>query len=390
MEPVTAETDSAERRPFLEARPTRRRKALVVVFILIVAGVIVVGSRVFDRKGVGSGSPVDNGAATSVATVQRRTLSTQTQFNGVLGYAGSYTAFAQGRGTVTWLPRPGQVIRNGQVLYEVDGSPIVLLAGSVPAYRTLAAGETSADVTGTDVAQLNHDLVTLGYLPRAEVAGSWSEYSWATTLGVQKLQKRLGMAQTGRLTRSEVVFLPTAARVTTLDTILGAPVRGPVLTATSTARIVSVSVAAGEQSAVKAGDRVTITLPDNRSTPGTVTSVGATTASADGSSANGGSSNSGPVVPVTIALNAPRTTTELDQAPVLVSITNRTVSRVLAVPVTALLALAGGGYAVEVVATDGTHHLEAVTPGLFDDAAGLVQVAGSELAAGQHVVVPGP
>jgi hypothetical protein len=360
------------------------------MFILIVAGVIVAGGGVFDRNRDGSGSPVDNGAPTSLATVQRRTLSTQTQLNGALGYAGSYTAFGQGRGTVTWLPRPGQVIRNGQVLYEVDGSPIVLLAGSVPAYRSLAAGETSADVTGTDVAQLNHDLVTLGYLPRAEVAGPWSEFSWATKLGVQKLQKRLGMAQTGRLTRGEVVFLPTAARVTTLDTILGAPVRGPVLTATSTARIVSVSVAAGEQSAVKAGDRVTITLPDNRRTPGTVTSVGATTASADGSSANGGSSNSGPVVPVTIALNAPGTTPEVDQAPVLVSITNRTVSRVLAVPVTALLALAGGGYAVEVVATDGTHHLEAVTPGLFDDAAGLVQVAGSALAAGQQVVVPGP
>ena len=73
----------------------------------------------------------------------------------------------------------------------------------------------------------------------------------------------------------------------------------------------------------------------------------------------------------------------------LVSITDRTVPNVLAVPVTALLALAGGGYAVEVVADDGTHHLEAVTPGLFDDAAGRVQVSGSELAAGQRVVVPG-
>jgi hypothetical protein len=58
------------------------------------------------------------------------------------------------------------------------------------------------------------------------------------------------------------------------------------------------------------------------------------------------------------------------------------------VPVNALLALASGGYAVEVVAPDGVHHLVAVQLGLFDDTAGLVQVTGSGLAAGQRVVVP--
>jgi hypothetical protein len=385
MPTSTAETDSAERRTVPQARSRRWWAIRVVVIMLIPTGVIVAVATVFDQNRVGSGPGVDNTAATSVATVQRLTLSTRTQFNGTLGYAGSYTVLGQGPGTVTGLPRPGQVIRNGQVLFEVDGAPIVLLRGSVPAYRDLAAGETAADLTGKDVAQLNHDLVTLGYVPHADVDAAWNEFSWATTLGVQRLQKRLGTEQTGRLTRGAVVFLPTAARVTTLSAILGAPVSGPVLTATATARTVSVALAAGEQSEVSAGDRVTITLPDNRATSGTVTSVG-TIATV---SANGGSSNSGPVVPVTIALNDPAATAELDEVAVLVSITDRTVSHVLAVPVTALLALGGSGYAVEVVATDGTHHLEAVTPGLFDDAAGRVQVSGSELAAGQHVVVPG-
>jgi hypothetical protein len=44
---------------------------------------------------------------------------------------------------------------------------------------------------------------------------------------------------------------------------------------------------------------------------------------------------------------------------------------------------------VEIVAGDGTHHLVPVTPGLFDDAAGMVQVSGPSLAAGQRVVVAG-
>jgi hypothetical protein len=79
----------------------------------------------------------------------------------------------------------------------------------------------------------------------------------------------------------------------------------------------------------------------------------------------------------------------VDQAPVQVAISDRTVHDVLAVKVTALVALSGGRYAVEVAAGGGPHHLVPVTPGLFDDAAGMVQVSGPGLAAGQRVVVPG-
>ena len=70
-----------------------------------------------------------------------------------------------------------------------------------------------------------------------------------------------------------------------------------------------------------------------------------------------------------------------------VAITTGSVTNALVVPVDALLARPGGGYAVEVTGPGG-HHLVAVSVGLFDDAAGLVQVSGTGLAAGQHVVVP--
>ena len=71
-----------------------------------------------------------------------------------------------------------------------------------------------------------------------------------------------------------------------------------------------------------------------------------------------------------------------------VTITTGSVANALAVPVDALLAQASGGYAVEVTGAGGHHHLVTVSLGLFDDAAGLVQVTGPGLAAGQHVVVP--
>jgi len=91
---------------------------------------------------------------------------------------------------------------------------------------------------------------------------------------------------------------------------------------------------------------------------------------------------------VQITPTRPADAGSLDQAPVQVAITTATVHHALVVPVNALLALAGGGYAVDVAAADGTHRLVSVSVGLLDNAAGLVQVTGSGLAAGQHVVVP--
>jgi hypothetical protein len=364
--------------------PRRRRGWVIVgvVLVLIMAASAVVVSVVFTngRRG-GSGSVSDNASATSLATVERRSLSTQPQVNGTLGYAGSYTVLGQTPGTVTWLPNAGQIIANGQALYRVDGAPVVLLYGETPAYRALAAR-----TSGADVAQLNLDLVALGYVDSTDVDTAWNEFSRGTTSGVEQLQKHLGIDQTGTLSLGAVVFLPAAARVTTLSATLGGPATGPMMTATSTTRTVSVALDADLQSEIKAGDPVTITLPDNSTTPGTVTAVGAVATVAAN---NSGGSDSSPTVTVTIRPTHQGATGSLDQAPVEVSVTDQTVTDVLAVPVNALLASAGNEYAVEVVAGDGTHQLVRVTPGLFDDALGLVQVSGSGLAAGQRVVVPG-
>jgi hypothetical protein len=358
---------------------------LAVVLLVVAAGAVAVVGGVFDND-QNTGTPTDAGSATSLSTVTRRTLSTRTQLNGTLGYLGSYTVLGRASGTVTWLPRAGQVVRQGQVLYRVDGTPVVLLYGATPAYRALTEGATAAGVSGADVAQLNHDLVAMGYVNAADVGSAWDRFGWATKAGVEKLQDHLGVDRTGRLELGDVVFLPTAARVTALRAALGAPATGPVLQASSTARTVSLALAADLQSEVKQGDRVSVTLPDGDTTPGRVGSVGkVATVAPDG----GGGADTGPTVPVHITLTRPQAGGSLDQAPVLVSVTDRTVRHVLTVKVIALLARSGGGYAVEVVDGDGMHHLVPVTPGLFDDAVGRVQVSGSGLAAGQRVVVPG-
>ena len=67
------------------------------------------------------------------------------------------------------------------------------------------------------------------------------------------------------------------------------------------------------------------------------------------------------------------------------SLTTQSAAGVLAAPISALLALAGGGYAVEVVGPGGTHHLVGVTTGIFTGS--QVQVSGQGIEAGTRVVV---
>jgi len=359
------------------------RSVLAGVVLVVVLAAIVLAVTVPFAGGGGRGSSLDNGSPTSIRRIERTTLTSQTPVSGTLGYEGSWTvsvpstAAFGGTAVYTMLPAPGAVIRRGMRLYAIDGQPVLLLYGSTPAWRDLRLGVSP----GRDVAELNANLRALGY-----GAPPGDSYTSATALAVSRLQRAHGLPQTGSVPLGSVAFEPGALRVTTVASTPGqAVVPGPVLTASSTREDVAVQLDAGQQSDVKVGDRVTVTLPDNSTTPGVVRSVGkvATVAPADESSGA-----SGPTIAVEIRLLDEKAAGGLDQAPVDVSITTGRVANALVVPVESLVALAGGGYAVEEVEPDGTHRLVAVSVGLFDDASGLVQVSGSGLAPGQRIVVP--
>lgn len=292
----------------------------------------------------------------------------------------SATSYA-GSASFTALPSPGRVVQRGQSLYAIDGEPTVLLYGSTSAWRVFRAGMSP----GRDVAELNANLRALGF-----GAPTGDAFTAATGAAISALQQARGLAATGSLALGAVVFEPGPFRVTTVTPTVGGAVQpGPVVTGTSTHQDVSIQLDAAQQSEVEAGDKVSVILPDNSSTPGVVSAVGkvATTPSASDQAEAGGASSS-PTIDVDVRLLHARAAGHLDEAPVEVSITEQSVRNVLAVPVNALVALAGGGYAVEEVEASGLHQLVAVTPGLFDDARGLVQVSGSGLAVGERVVVP--
>jgi HlyD family secretion protein/Putative peptidoglycan binding domain len=392
----------------VDLRPRRRGRrralaaAVVVVVVVVGGGIAVAVSRPWPGP---APAPSPGPDPTSLAPVTRQALAAQTTVSGTLGYAGSYSVFvpagaagsspagstaqAGGGGTFTALPAVGQVVRQGQSLYAVNGAPVTLLYGSVPAYRSLSEG-----MTGIDVRQLNADLVALGEAGRAGLDPDSSYFGPATATALDKLQDRLGLTVTGSLPLGQAAFLPAAARIATVSATLGAPAQpgAAVLQATSTTRQATAEVDATQLPDVTPGAPVSITLPDNQATPGVVTSVGtvaggAPSGSGSSGSGSGGAGSSGASVSVDISLSDPAAAGTLDQAPVEVSITTATVPDALAVPVDALLAQPGG-YAVEVAGADGARHLVTVTLGLFDDAAGLVQVSGPGLAAGQRVVVP--
>lgn len=371
-------TDQASAMPAPPPRPRRWRHWLAgACGLVIVAAVVAWAAGVFDSGHARSAGVTDNAYPTSTTTVRQGTLFSQLSADGTLQYTTSggsdYSVVNQASGTLTSLPRAGRVFSRGQVLYRVSNSPVILLYGNTPVYRSLSEGDK-----GPDVRELNHNLVALGYTTRSEVDGDWDYFGDETRYALEKLQDHLGEDETGELTEGQAVFLPGQLRVTTVNATLGtgAGAGAAVMQATSTSRQVVVNLDASEQSEVKTGDRVQITLPAGNVTPGVVSGIGTV--------ASGGSN---PTLSIYITLKHPRAAGRLDQAPVTVQITTAKIKHALIVPVDALLALSGGGYAVETVGAAGVHKLVAVSLGSFDDAAGTMQVTG-DLTAGQRIVVP--
>jgi len=388
------------------AGPRRRRRRLALVLVVVLAAGAAAGITYAVVAGGGGDSTTASGAPTSLATVARTDLVATASYDGTLTYANSRALSASGQGVVTSVPMPGATIVAGQQLFSVNEAPTFLMYGQVPMYRTLQAGVAD----GADVAQLQADLHALGYDPDGMTIDN--TFTTATTDAVNAWKAAVGLPQDGTVTPAEVSFQRGPLHVEATDLTVGQNVTGNagVLTVTDLSRVVTVQLQSSDAAIAHPGDTVSVALPNGTSVPGTVLSVGQTataatsstggtgtsgTGGAGGASTSGGTVNeNGPstttssaTVNVTIVMNQPGAAGNFDTAPVTVAFTQQRARGVLAVPVTALLALTGGGYAVQVADPSGATHLAAVTPGLFA-ANGLVQVSGAGVSAGTRVVVP--
>ena len=346
----------------------------VVVGAGAMAALVLVASAAWalSTSSSSEGGEEGEGATKATVAVARRDLVERETFDGTLGYADGRIVTSGAGGTVTWLPREGAVVKHGEALYEVDERPVTLLYGSVPAWRTLRAGVDE----GADVRQLEQNLVTLGYDRGGEIEVD-DEWDWATTAAVKRWQEDAGITEDGVVDLGEVVFLPGARRVGAAKTTVGARAGAgaPVLETSSTKRIVTVQLDARRQSLVAEGDEVLVELPDGRRMTGRVARVGKVARASDDGVAT---------IEVEISVPSGRAG-RLDRAPAEVAIAKERRKNVLTVPVSALLAQAGGGYAVEVDDGD-SRRIVPVETGL--SANGYVEIAGREIAEGMKVAVP--
>jgi peptidoglycan hydrolase-like protein with peptidoglycan-binding domain len=313
---------------------------------------------------------------TSTATVKRTNLATSVLTAGTLGYAAARPLTNQLSGTYTFLPKAGKAIRRGGVLYRVDNQPVVALRGRVPAWRPMGPGITP----GPDVSELQANLIALGYADGL-LSSPTGIYDLATDDAVQRWQAAVGANVTGQVALGQVIFTPTVLRVGALNAAPGqsaTPGQAP-YQVTTARRVVSVPVTPALPP-VAAGDRVTIVLPSLARISGRVVSVRPLSAG-QGSTRRGSHATS----VITVTPDRPGRTGTASGVPVQVSLTIQSVRHVLAVPVSALLALSGGGYGLELVTAKGGHRLVGVTAGIF--AGGLVEVSGAGLAPGSKVVV---
>jgi multidrug efflux pump subunit AcrA (membrane-fusion protein) len=342
--------------------------AAVLVALAATGGVVAVSDGT-------KAAPAAQGPPVSTATVEQGPLAAVVSLNGTLSYraradGSPYPVINQARGTYTKLPEVGAKVGCGDVLYRVDDRPVLLLCGTVPAYRDLHRGDA-----GRDVRQLNRNL----RLP----AGT--AFTGRTKAALERLQRRRGLPATGRLALDEAVFLPRPVRIGTVACELGASARPGVRIAQATADAlhVQVDLDASQQGEVKKGDLAEVTLQGNTRAKGAVARLGRVAQAPEGKDGDPEAAT----VPAFISLDDPGAARGLESAPVQVDVMTKGVERALSVPVTALVGKSGGGLAVDVVRAGGRRELVAVRVGLFDDAHGRVEVEG-DLRPGEHVVVP--
>ncbi len=352
-------------------RSRRARWFVIAAVLVVVAGTmsVVVLTRVTsEARQVGQAPP-----PVETAKVEKTDLQEEEEAKGTLGHGTENALAGRKQGTITSLPDAGSVLGRGKVVYGVDAEPVPLFYGTMPFFRDLADGATE----GPDVKQLEENLKTLGF---GGFGTPDKKFTPATAAAIKKWQKSLGVEQTGAFGQGDVVLAPGEIRVSQVAAQLGGPGGGELLKYTGTERVVEVKLDAAKQSIAKAGDKVGIDITGGKAATGVITDVGKVAETGKDAT---GQDDGKPKIKVKIKLDDPAAAGSLDATPVSVRFTKEVHGGVLAVPVGALLALAEGGYAVE-VDEGGKRRLIAVKTGLFSG--GRVEVSGSGLTDGMRVV----
>lgn len=344
----------------------KRQTASVVAGVLSVAAVITLYNL---PKAEGSKSPADN-PPVPTADITQQTLIDRENHGGTLGHGTTTTISSRRNGTVTRLPAEGAALTRGKALFHLDNKPVTLLYGALPAFRTLSTG-----VKGADVKQFERNLWALGY--RGFTVDS--TYSWATASAVRDWQRDRHLTRTGTVDPSQIVYAAGPVRVDSLSTQVGTVVGPgtPVEKVTGTSPLATVGLDTNSARLAKRGATVKVTLPSGKVVPGKIIKVATVVSQGENGEAD--------TTLIQVTIRFASAAKSMGPAAVSVAFTAGRRPNVLAVPVAALVALAEGGYGVQVVDGSATRNV-AVETGLFAD--GKVEITGSGLQAGMKVAMP--
>jgi hypothetical protein len=298
-----------------------------------------------------------------VAQITRGDLATQYDFTGEVSFGDEWSLPLAPGGVVTHNRPAGETVDFGTALIWVDDEPVVLAEGDVPMHRELALAGTR--MTGADVAQLQQFLVSQGYDDegRLEVDG---EFGTTTRDAVKDWQVASGLPETGRVDGSQLVFSPTPLRIAS-DHRVGTSFDG--LTVTEATPTVTTDTSTRDRSGLPVGGEVSIELSDGSVLPGVV-SEQERVIEPDGST----------IWRSTIDVDG---TLGSDETSVLITSEVVEVADVLIVPVSALLAVANGGFAVEIDGASGSRLVPVEVGAVVDT---LAEISGA-VEAGDRVVV---
>ncbi|MFD5425453.1 peptidoglycan-binding protein [Streptomyces sp. NPDC127084] len=285
------------------------------------------------------------------------------QFVSVTTPAGEEGSAGSGAGTAADKDTAGSSPASDEAA-ESQGSAAQGAAGPSPS-RGTAPGAAGSAGTGRPEGGTT--------VTRVKVRSGDGVLTDALVRAIKRWQARIGAPSTGVLAPGDAVVLGGAVRVDGASAEVGDAVAAPLLKVTSTVKAVTVAMDVLQAGSVKRGDPVTVRLPDGTSTPGKVAGVGT---AAEASENGPGQAK----VTVMVDFTHPDKVRRLDSGPVQVEFVSQTRAGVLAVPVTALLALREGGYGLRTA--DG--RTVAVQTGLI--AKGMVEITGDGITEGTRVV----
>ena len=125
--------------------PGKRRRGWLLVAVVVIGVATVVGFVL--TTGSGGTDDTTTGTPLEFADAIRTDLEEIATYDGTLGSIEGDPVQSQLSGTITAAADAGETVTSGDVLYEVDGEPVVLLTGAIPAYRTMTAIEETVPVT---------------------------------------------------------------------------------------------------------------------------------------------------------------------------------------------------------------------------------------------------